>query len=264
MRKFWAIFKIVSQHTLSDRAERFVWFLIELLPMIVLVNVWYSLEKIGQISKYEMNALITYQVIVLFITRVSSIQFEEWFSDYIKDGNFSFDILKPKPIKLGLAADQLAKRLSSFFYVIPILVYFAPIYVPLVIQNGTFVKFILFLGLLIITTIQKFFLSWIISLSAFWFEQADYVVHARWLAEGMLGGAWLPLSFFPIWWQNIAMVSPFYSWYYFSIQILIKSNISINQIITQLIVALLWMISLIIISELFWQKSIKRYAAIGG
>jgi len=43
-----------------------------------------------------------------------------------------------------------------------------------------------------------------IGMAAFWFDQSKSLIHLKWMSEGIFGGAWLPLYFFPQWLQIFA------------------------------------------------------------
>lgn len=128
MKKYWAFCKIQWQQTLAYRGESFVWFLLELLPVIYLINLWLSLDRSGLMSPEKVGGLIVYQFLALGISRLTASHFEEWVIDHIKDGSIAGNFLKPFSYQGYLFANTLTWRLSGFLYMIPTLFLLIPVW----------------------------------------------------------------------------------------------------------------------------------------
>ena len=263
MRKFWEYYRINLTERFTSQTESIIWFLTETVPVLAMTSLWKTLEISGQISHQRAGELTLYYILSMFITRTVSTYFEEWMIDEIKDGHFSFNLLKPISIRFYLFAHQLASRTNGTIYTIPIFIILAPYYLPTLLSVISGYKITIFGLMMIITFAQKFMTSWLISLASFWIDQASALNHLKWVCEGVFGGSWLPLTFFPIWWQNISKFTPFYTWYYFPINYLTSKSVSTIDLFWAFGSSIVWLILLIIFGEYFWRKSIKRYSAVG-
>ncbi len=263
MRKFIAFSKAVWQQTLSYRAESLLWFLIEALPLVYMISLWLTLERAGRISAEQSGRLVFYYVISLTISRFTGSHFEEWLIDDIKDGNFNKYFVKPFSPKIFLLASDLVWKLSGMVFLLPTLTLLYPFLSKLkgiVIIPSQVVAAVL---ILLIANFQRFLVSWLIALTAFWFQQSKSLTHLKWMLEGLFGGAWLPLYFFPGWFFAIARWTPFYSWYYLPIQ-LINNQVVQSELIRATVVATAWLIGLFLIGDVVWKRAILRYSAVGG
>lgn len=251
------------QESLTYRGETIVWFLLEIIPTLIMISLWNSLYQSGRFSAAQHQQLVIYYLLTLFISRTTASHFEDTMIDQIKDGFVSFFILKPVSLKRALFALEASWRSTGLIYLIPVIL-FLPFMVNVSSLNFINLSTIFTLPLLIIYLYtNRFFVSFLITLGAFWFEQAKSLVHLKWMAEGILGGSWLPLFFFPDWWQTIAEFTPFYYWYYFPIN-LITGRLSGFEIIKGSLISLVWLIFLYICSNIMWVRAVRKYSAAGG
>lgn len=198
MKKFVAFLLVGWQNALTYRIESVVWALLEVVPTSVMLSFWLMLEHTGKLPHEKAQWLISYYIIVMLLQRITGCHFEEWFSKDIKNGNISHILLKPFSIKMFLAANELSWKVINFLYVLPILIISIPFMIDYA-HTGVFhlQSILLFLLLLPLIYIQRFFISWLISLCAFWFDESDALTHLKWMSEGLFGGSWLPITFFP-------------------------------------------------------------------
>lgn len=240
-----------------------MWFLLELLPVIYLINLWLSLDRNKLMSPEKVGWLIVYQFLALGISRLTSSHFEEWVIDNIKDGSIAGNFLKPFSYQGYLFANTLTWRLSGFLYMIPTLFLLIPVWrlvsmVAIQINQSGFVLIILLLSFL-----QRFFVSYLITLTAYWFTEAKFMVHLKWMLEGILGGAWIPVYFYPIWFQKISTWSPFYYWYTVPINGLL-SKVSWQNQIQQIVIALIWVVGLWWIVRKTEKIAMSKFSSVGG
>jgi len=257
MRQFRAFFTTIWQDTIFYKGESFVWLIMEALPVLVMSSLWTSLEAAGQITSDQSSSLVFYYILTLLISRLASTYFDDWFAEEIKDGRVSRYLLKPISVYVYIMAQQLANRLIGTLYTLPI-------YWPTLSTLVTFPRLAIFFALLSLSYIQKFMFSWIISLTAFWVDQFSILTHFKWILEGVFGGAWLPLSFFPVWWQTTSKFTPFYNWYYFPITLLTTTSVTTSEIISGFSISILWTLVLILAGRVMWKKAIYHYSAVGG
>jgi ABC-2 type transport system permease protein len=262
MRKFIAFTKIVWQSTVTYRIESLIWFLLELIPLLIILSFWYSLLSTGRLSPSQFSQLALYYITTLVISRTTSIHFEDWVIDEIKDGRISTYLLKPFSYQIYLLANEVTWRFAGLVYLLPSLLIFVPILKdspPIILQS---INVFLFVFVIVVSFFQKFILGFIIGIAAFWFDQSKSLVHFKWMCEGIFGGAWLPLYLFPHWLQTVAGLTPFYSWNYFPIQLLFGKSSS-AEIISGIILSVFWACLLYLLSKYLWHRALLKYSAVG-
>lgn len=80
----------------------------------------------------------------------------------------------------------------------------------------------------------------------------------------LFSGAVVPIHFFPEPLKTISVFLPFQSIYHAPLQLLIDSGLSLVDKIDILFNQIAWMIILIVISKIFWRKSLKTITINGG
>jgi ABC-2 type transport system permease protein len=262
MRKFLAFTKSTWQLTLAYRGESLVWFMLELIPLFIILSFWNSLLISEHLSQTQFSQLTLYYFITLLISRLTSVHFEDWVIDEIRDGKISKYLLKPFSYQIYLLAHELTWRVSGLVYLLPTLLIFFPVLLKLHVSPPSFIQLLACFTLLFFAFIQRFFLGFIIGNAAFWFDQSKSLVHAKWMCEGIFGGAWLPLYFFPLWLQSVAKFTPFYSWFFYPIELLLKPE-SLTSFLSVFPLTIFWTLSLWLVSQVIWRLALRKYTAVG-
>ncbi len=263
MRKFWAYLRVGTQEALTYRAESVVWFLLEVLGLIPIISLWIYMLKHGKLNFTSTSFLVTYYFLVTIISRLTSSNFEEWVIEQIKDGYVSTVLLKPFSYSLFVFAQEITWKLFGLAYLLPTFIIIFSLFREMVIPNIHTPYIIPTVIFLVISLIQRLWFSWLISLTTFWIEQSKSLVHLKWMFEGILGGQWLPILFYPMWFQSIAKFTPFYYWYYFPIS-MITNRLNLNQMMIGWGIQILWLAIFYLASRILWKKAVRKYSAIGG
>lgn len=263
MKKLFAFFAIAWQNTIAYRSERVVWTIIEVFPLVYMLSLWKHQEIIGKMTAQEASYLIFYYVLALLIARLTASHYEDWVIEMIKNGEISQHLLKPFRFQTFIMGNEMAWRASGMLFSIAIVVALFPVlraaYQTL---SLSLLHIAAFLLMLIIAFLQRFFFSWLISLLAFWLDEAHAFIHFKWMLEGIFGGQWLPVAFFPLWFQQISRWTPLYSWYTLPIQT-ITGKLSIMQIVTGIGVSTVWVGMLFAVGQFLWHRALKKYSAVG-
>ena len=108
------------------------------------------------------------------------------------------------------------------------------------------------------------FLSWsLVGYLAFWFEEAESVMWMFATVANVLTGWFIPLAFFPSWSVPILEILPFASWSYIPIAIFLGLYDADKQMFL-LLVHLAWIVVLLLINRLVWQKGVRKFTSVGG
>lgn len=260
MKKYWTFFTVEWQQALNYRPESLVWFLLELIPLVLMINLSGYLQSTHRLNHVQYSQFILYYIINLIISRISSIHFENGLIDDIKDGKISHGLLKPFSFYWHLLPREASWRLSGLMYIIPPVIILIPLIRTLTLPKFTLSNILIFTFSIMIAYFQRYFVGWLISIPSFWFGQSKVLIHLKWMAEGVFGGAWLPLYLFPLWWQHIASFTPFYYWIYFPTQVLLGNA---KNIPLQIFISIAWMFILYFLSSRFWRLAVKKYSSVG-
>lgn len=263
MRKFIAFLKVIWQLTITYRGESLVWFILEIIPLLIIISFWQSLLISGRIDSVQFAQLVIYYFLTLVITRLSSVHFEDWVIDDIKDGKISTYLIKPFSYQVFLMANEVTWRFSGIIYLLPIILAISPFISKLNFSPPSLIELVLFILILFIAFLQRYFIGFMIGMAAFWFEQSKSLIHLKWMSEGIFGGAWLPLYFFPTWLQDFSKFTPFYYWYYFPIELVLK-KLALSEIIFGLTASVIWVLVLKILAARLWHRALYKYSAVGG
>ena len=103
-------------------------------------------------------------------------------------------------------------------------------------------------------------------LAAFYIKNNHGFQQLKIIIIGLTAGGYIPLDFFPDWFNKIVSYLPFQYLFYWPIQIFLNRDIMgmedmfLKIIFTQLF----WIVSLYIVSRIIWIYAIKKYCAAGG
>ena len=263
MKKFLAYCSITAKNTNSFLGERLIWLFIEVFPVFIMVSFWGTLEKAGKITSVAAGQLSLYYVLGFLFSRLVSVHFEEWFINDIKDGSMSTKIIKPMAYHVFLLATEFTWRMTGMLQVIPVLIVFTPQILKIEGMQIDPAAVWLVVGFVAFSYFLRFCVSWLVSLTAFWIDQASALVHFKWMAESLFGGQWLPLSFFSVGFRSFASWTPFYTWYFVPIQ-LMTGEMTFSEGLTYVWRTVLWLVVLVILSASMWKSALKHYSAVGG
>jgi ABC-2 type transport system permease protein len=123
-------------------------------------------------------------------------------------------------------------------------------------------NFILFIFAMYFCAILYFAMSALSELTAFWADNIwSLGVIIRFLTS-FLGGALIPLSFFPGWANEILSFTPFPYLVSFPVSILSK-NISLESYLENLGILILWIFFFIFMARFIWHRGKYKYTGVG-
>lgn len=262
MRKYLALARAESLDVLQEKGEMFIWFLLDLIPLLVMGSLWISngSELLGESGT---KMLVTYYFVVLVTSRLTDIWFDGYIQENIRNGQFSKWLLKPLAIPFMYIPDNIGSKLVS------VSITLLPTMMLLAVFLGKYLiipnfQTLFFFGLALVNAyVLKFVLGVFVAATAFFWEQSRAVLHAKWVAETVFGGYILPLSFYPVWLQWLPNILPFKNIYYVPASIYTEV-FNIGQAMTALWQGGVWSGILLAVSLWFWKKGIKKYSGVGG
>jgi ABC-2 type transport system permease protein len=183
-------------------------------------------------------------------------------SQSIQDGTLSFVLIKPiSPYAIWFARDLGSK---AFLFMIGLLGYlmvflFFGSYLIAPASSG---HFALFLISVILAALLQFFLFEALNLLSFWVENTYGIRFTMRVIMEVIGGAIIPLSFFPGMLQKLFMLLPFPYLIYVPMKLYL-GKIPPDQIPFELGMVAAWLIGLGMMNWMLWKRGIRQYVAMG-
>ena len=115
----------------------------------------------------------------------------------------------------------------------------------------------LFLGIILV-----FEITFILGCLTFWISETDYFRGAIENLSLILGGLWVPVTFFPKEILKILDYLPFKYQYYFPVAIF-QGKVMTGEIMRGLIIESIWIVILFFVLKTTWANGIKKYEGYG-
>ncbi|GHO89268.1 ABC-2 family transporter protein [Dictyobacter formicarum] len=204
-------------------------------------------------------AISTYYI-ALLVCQLLTVSYEQHtFSNGIYAGALSHDLLKPQPVVLGPLGANIALRLWHFVVGLPLI---------LLLELFTHAHFVLLdillaIPALLLAATLRFLFTYLLSLSAFWTEQAHGVVGFGETLLFLLGGSAIPIPLFPVSLRSLGEALPFRAMLGFPAEI-VSDHLASQSLLLGYGWQLIWILVFLLAVILAWQAGVRRYTAIGG
>ncbi|GCE07077.1 ABC-2 family transporter protein [Dictyobacter aurantiacus] len=205
------------------------------------------------------SAIPTYYI-ALLICQLLTVSYEQHtFSNGVYAGELTHDLLRPQPVVLGPLGANLALRLWHLVVGVPLI---------LLLELLTHARFdplavLLALPALLMAAVLRFLFSYLLSLSAFWTEQAHGVAGFGETLLFLLGGSAIPIPLFPIGLRPLGEALPFRAMLGFPAEI-VSGQLAPRTLLLGYGWQLLWILVFLPLAILVWRAGVRRYSAIGG
>lgn len=263
MRKYLAFFMVDLQQVVAYRGPMLFWMLGNVVSLIAIISVWFSVTSGQTIGTYSKNELITYYILTLTLWWINGWAPSSWIKSDIKDGKIVGNILL-KPLSFY----KIVFVAESAWHVVGAFLGFGISLIFCLILRNYFV-FSLDLGgmlVLLVSIILSIFIictfSTCIGLLAFWLTTIDTIEATGWAAISLLGGGIVPLSFIPQNFQIVVQLLPFRYITSFPLEIYFKRLDNI-ELISGFLIEIFWVIALTLLYKFMWSKGTKAYNSWG-
>lgn len=225
---------------------------------------WVVYSQSNDFFGYQKSAMLTY---ILGVSVIQSLVLSSRSSDVsgeISEGALSNYLLKPfSYFRYWLTRDAADKLLNLVFVVLEIILFIFLFKPPLVI-SFSFVTIILTLLAVFFAILLYFYLSFLISMTTFWYLEYNGWP-ARFLFTVMLefvAGGLFPLDIFPSKIYTVISFLPTTYLLFFPMQILL-GRVSESELFTGIAIMIFWVWLLKMLVKKVWQKGIKVYESAG-
>lgn len=266
MGKYYLIFKNTLQEFLVYRLSFVLWRFRSFISFLAILFFWMAIYR-------DNNRFLGYQksqmyIYVLGIAFLKGMVFSTRTSDLagmIREGELSRLLLMPISVFKVFLSRDIADKLLNFSFALfeiflAIKIFNLPLFFPDKISSAV-------AGLLLIPVgfLLYFFLSMVLSLTAFW---TDDIWAMRWIFMAVFleffSGALFPIDVLPFWLQKIIYLTPFPYLIYFPLKIWLGQISSSGEITKIFLICFGWLGFFFWLAKSMWRKGYREYGAYGG
>ena len=263
---FYQVFMMELRKLLAYRADFWINFIGQtFFSLLIAYYLWESIFTStgkAEINGFSIETMIFYYLLAPLIFRIQQGQGIGFISREIYDGSLNKYLLYPMNFFKYKLATYGA---NSFFYILQLL--FIIFLYTLFFNTAHVYEFkilplFFFLLSLIIGIFCFYFMFCLVEFMAFWFDNTWSLGVILRFATSFLGGALIPLSFFPSWSQTFISYTPFPYLIDLPMNILML-KIESQEMIFQMIISVVWTVFFATLALLLWRKGNLQYSGVG-
>ena len=263
MEKYLTIINVFWQRALTYRFTVLAYRVGETTELIVLIIMWTAIfQNTPIIAGFTVKEMVTYLLIgYLFQSMVRNFLADVIARD-IKNGTLSMYLIQPMSyftfvLTKEIGRISVATLLSMLSQIIVIIFFYQQI-----IFNFQPLLLITIFIMLILAFFTELLLSYLIGLIAFWTDEVEGIYSSLTSLKKFFSGGFFPLSLLPPTFLTVSFLLPFAYSFYVPTQLYLN-KISIQQGLKGIAIQSIWILLLLFIIKLVWQKGIKRYEGVG-
>jgi ABC-2 type transport system permease protein len=264
--KYIAVFKLGLQNTFVYRWNFLLRAVFQLIPLAGTVFLWRAVfnEKGGGMQGYDYGSMVYYYLLTIVVSALVTPGEDEWqIAADIREGQINSFLTKPLSYlayRFSMyASARLVYTAVTIGPVALIFLYFRQ-YVTLPSDSWTYLWS--FLSLIMAALIQ-FFISYALSMMAFWILEISTIIFIVYSFEYFLGGQMFPVDIMPPMIQAAMKWLPFYYELFCPIAIFLE-RLKGGDMYQALIIQAGWMFGTWAIARFMWRRGLGHYQAVGG
>ncbi|WP_135230065.1 ABC transporter permease [Deinococcus fonticola] len=262
IRKIRVIFATQFAQMVEYRAEVIIWMLSGTLSLIMML-VWMAQAEGspgGQVNGYSPAEFASYFLSTWFVSQLIVVWVTYELDFDIRQGQLSPKLMRPLDPFWIHYLGHLSERLFRLLPMLGLVTVFAWLSGARFTSDWRVYPAVFALAFLGFTA--RFLWEYTVGLLAFWTESSNAFHELLWLAYAALGGMFAPLSFYPVWVQNIAVWTPFPYMLGLPAQLL-AGKATLEQATRGVLVLLAWLVIFAALRLLVWRTGLKKYGAVG-
>jgi ABC-2 type transport system permease protein len=266
MKKYLTVFTLGLQNTFVYRWNYFLRALFGLLPLVGTVFLWRAIfaERGGGMRGYDYGSMIYYYLLTILVSNLVTPTEDEWqIAADIREGQINSFLTKPLSYLAYRFSIFLSGRLVyTFVTLAPIVLIFLWFREYLRLPHDAWVCLAAFVSLCLAALIQ-FFITYALSMMAFWIVEISTIVFIVYSFEYFLGGQMFPVDIMPPAVQAAMKWLPFYYELFCPIAIFLD-RLRGWQMWEALAIQTGWVLITLQIARLMWRRGLGHYQAVGG
>lgn len=265
LNKYLALTRAGVLEALSFRANYMVSFFGNLVYLVVIYFLWKAIYNSS--PQDIVNGMTFSDTFIYLVLATAMFNFLESFvvwamSRDIQTGKVVVDLIKPMDYQLYTFMNFSGNFVTAFF------ITFMPTFlIVLFITWGKIaigINLIFFLLSLVFASIINFCIDFIVGTICLYTESVWGTNIMKEVIVLLLSGATIPLAFFPDTLRKIVELLPFQAIYNLPLTVLTSKNTNLSGYFQAIGIQLFWVIIMILVSRLFWKKSVKVITVNGG
>ncbi|HEX9059067.1 MAG TPA: ABC-2 family transporter protein [Clostridia bacterium] len=267
MRAFLASVKIHMKSMLYYRGSFIISLLIDPVYFIInfaLVSSIYSYNKTDLIKGYSMTQMIWYFAAVSFTWYFIYNSADLNISSKVLSGALTSDLQKPITIFQTELSEALAIRLLAVvFNFIPSIFIYSIFKFPSFLTLQSMLKFVIVVSFAFVIFFE---INFLLGMASFIIKSNYSVQGIKFFLINLTAGAFIPLDFFPDWFNGIIKFLPFKYMFYWPIQFFLNRSFSEKPFVFLEIILIqaFWCLLLYSFCKFFWSRALKKFCAVGG
>ncbi len=260
LRKYAAYARVSWGISMEYRAQMLIWMLGSLIVVIMML-VWLSISRNGPIGSYTSNDFVTYYLVGLFVRQMTAV-WSSWELDMqIREGLLSPLLLRPiHPIHNQIATNW-TEKIPRIIILVPLIALLFQFFPHTPINFAPFNVIVFFISLFG-AWLLCFLLDYLVGMLAFWTSQALAFVQIMFALRMVFSGVLIPAALLPDQMNAVLYWLPFRYMLSFSSEIAL-GRVMYNNLLQYLAIQFAWVLLLIALVSLVWQRAIRDYSAVG-
>lgn len=244
------------------RGDVFIWTLTEAITPLIALAIWFTVTTQGNAVVSPRDTLTYYILAMLMMTATAS-WVSYFLTEEILDGQLVKYLVRPVSAFWPQITDNLITKSLRLAIPIPAVIIIFALF-PQWFSSSIYDHSRIALAILSIAlgATIAFIVDSILATFAFWLEDVHQIIGYHYLLWTIGSGVLIPYIFLP---QTIKTILSFLPYRYIvsaPIEILVASS-SNTPATTLIAIQIVWIIGLILLLRLLWQKGLKRYAIPG-
>jgi ABC-2 type transport system permease protein len=265
-RKYLTVFNLGIQNTFVYRWNYLLRAIFGVIPLVGTIFLWRAVfrESGGEMGGYDYGSMIYYYLLVILVSNLVTPTEDEWqIAADIRDGQINSFLTKPMSyLGYRFCIFVSGRLVYTAVAILPIAIIFFFFRHFIVLPNDA-VTWLAAAVSLIMSAFIQFFLSYALSMMAFWILEISTIVFIVYSFEYFLGGGMFPLDIMPPAIQAVMKWLPFYYELFFPIAIF-QGRISGGEMLGGLAIQCGWMLAMWAAAHLMWRRGLGHYQAVGG
>jgi ABC-2 type transport system permease protein len=262
LRTYWEFAKKSFQNNVVYRADYFAGVINTMVMIFVNIAIWKAIyEEEAVLSGIGFRVITTY-IVLSFLMQTMFVMDEYLIENKVRSGLIATDLLKPVNFRFYIFSYNIGTLLfRTLMQLLPALIlsiFLFKLLPPFSLLMAGYFVISAFLAYLVLYNLN--FIVWV---SSFWFYWTFSLITIKDALLMVLSGALLPLWFMPSGLSNIIKLTPFDSIYFTPISIYL-GQIPVNEILFSLGRQAIWVIILLGVGQLLWNRATKRLVIQGG
>jgi ABC-2 type transport system permease protein len=262
--KYFKIFLLYTQDSMTDRLRSLVWVLIPFINAAFFLLFWSAAFQQGvqTVQGWDRSMIMTYYLLLIIVGAMLLSHIELSVDTDIRLGEVSKYLLKPFPYYWFMFFTELPYRLIQGFYAILFYVALFFFFPEIRIPTPDLLSVLLILLIFICAYFLCFTYKMLIGLVTFWIKDNKGIRDTSDVLILFLAGFNFPLTFLPSPIAEIALSLPFsYIIYYPLISLL--GELSAPEMMRVLFIQLIWLALFTCFYKFMLKGGLKKYTAVG-